>query len=101
VMITAAQVAVEAGVAVVPDAAAAMFPGGHVDGADGMLELTGEWIAAGRPGPGSYPGGFMPPFAFASSVAFDRDEDDQTLTSVSVLLTLAHLAAPAARRPGR
>ncbi len=32
-----------------------------------------------------------PPVAFASSVAFDRDEDRETLSSASVLLTLAHL----------
>lgn len=96
VMLTCAETACEAGVREVPGAVADMLPG-ELDGAAGMLELTAEWIAAGRPERAA--GGFAPPYAFASSVAFDRDEDTETLASVSVLLTLAHLALPV--RAGR
>src|SRR5260221_6215101 len=96
VLLAAAELAVVAGVSAVPQAAAAGFAAGHLDGADGMLQLTGEWLAAGRPR--RRPRGvFAPPFAFATSVAFDRDADDQTLTSLAVLLTLAHLVFPPAR----
>jgi hypothetical protein len=56
-----------------------------------MLELTAEWIAAGEPEPES--GRFTPPYAYASSTAFDRGEDDATLTTVAVLLVLAEPAA--------
>jgi hypothetical protein len=92
VMVTTAEMACEAGVTEIPESVAAMLPG-DLDGAEGMLELTREWIAAGRPEPG--PGRFTPPSAFAGSVAFDRAEDEQTLASLSVLLTLAHLTIPA------
>jgi hypothetical protein len=91
VMVTAAETVYEAGVTEVPEAIAAMFPG-ELDGAGGMLEMTSEHLAAGKPEPA--PGRFTPPYAFASSVAFDRSEDDETLASLSVLLTLAHLAMP-------
>jgi hypothetical protein len=99
VMVTSAEMACEAGVTTVPEPVAEMLPG-ELDGAEGMLTLTAEWRAetypsdrrAGVPmGPGvSMP----PPVAFASSVAFDRGEDRETLSSLSMLLTLAHLSLP-------
>lgn len=89
VMIAAAELACDLGVTELPADLADRYAG-QLDGAEGMLELTGEWLAAGKSGPG--PGGFTPPVAFASSVAFDRDEDDETLTSLAALLALSHLA---------
>jgi hypothetical protein len=86
VMASCAEAACEAGVTEIPEAVAAAFPG-QLDGAEGMLEMTHGQRS------GEYPGrAVAPPVAFASSVAFDRDEDEQTLASLSVLLTLAHLA---------
>lgn len=73
-----------------------------------LLELTAGWLAA-NPGhevtgaPIGLPGN--PPLAFASSCAFDRDEDAETLRSLAVLCVLAEMAAkpemypPAARAP--
>jgi hypothetical protein len=87
VMMGAAEAACEAGITGVPEDLAGMLPG--LDAAEGMLELTGEWIAEGKPEP-------TPPLMFASSVAFDRSEDAETLASLSVLLTLAHLVMPTA-----
>lgn len=52
-----------------------------------MLEVTQGWIDAGKP---TTPN-FSPPYAYASSVAFDRNEDTETLDTVAVLLTIAHL----------
>lgn len=59
-----------------------------------LLELTADWLAA-NPGhevtgaPIGPPGN--PPLAFASSCAFDRDEE--TLRSLAVLCVLAEMAA--------
>jgi hypothetical protein len=89
VMVAAAKMAREFGVTELPATVADQYSG-QLDGADGMLELTGEWIAAGKPAPTNGP--FTPPIAFASSVAFDRDEDEETLTSLAALLALAHMA---------
>lgn len=92
VLISAAELAAELGVTQMPDdlsvELAERYPG-QLDGADGMLELTAEWITAGKP---TRPGGFTPPTAFASSVAFDRAEDEETLTSLAALLAVSHLA---------
>jgi hypothetical protein len=87
-MLTAAEMAVGAGITTIPGEIDAHYPHTQFDAAV-MLELTAEWIAEGSP----RTGGFTPPEAFASSVAFDREEDEQTLTSLAVLLTLAHIAA--------
>jgi hypothetical protein len=56
--------------------------------AGAMLELTAGWVAAGSPG-----ARFTPPVAYASSAAFDRDEDAATLAAVSLLMAVAHPAA--------
>lgn len=56
------------------------------------LELTATWVAAGSPDPGGRGG---PPSAWASSVAFDRDEEPELLAAVCLLLALAHPPAPA------
>jgi len=92
VLISAAELAAELGVTQMPDdlsvELAERYPG-QLDGADGMLELTAGWITAGKP---TGPGGFTPPVAFASSVAFDRAEDEETLTSLAALLAVSHLA---------
>jgi hypothetical protein len=87
VMVSAAQLACEYGVTELPTAVVGQYTAGPLDGAAGMLELTGQWIAEGRPAPAN--GLFTPPMAFASSVAFDRDEDEETLTSLAALLALA------------
>ena len=65
---------------------------------EGLADETADWplVMTGQDGVPEA-GAIGSALAFASSVAFDRDEDDQTLTSVAVLLTLAHLALP---RPG-
>lgn len=92
VLISAAELAADLGITQMPDdlsvELAELYPG-QLDGADGMLELTAEWITAGKP---TGPGGFTPPVAFASSVAFDRAEDEETLTSLAALLAVSHLA---------
>jgi hypothetical protein len=93
VMLAAAEMACQAGVTEVPAEVAEVYAG-ELDGADGTLSMMRDWLAAGRPEPTNGP--FTPPLAFASSVAFDRDEDAETLTSLSVLLVLAHVAARAA-----
>jgi hypothetical protein len=89
VMTAAAELACECGVTELPADVADRYVG-QLNGAEGMLDFTGEWLAAGKPEP--EPGRFTPSVAFASSVAFDRDEDDETLTSVAALLALAHMA---------
>jgi hypothetical protein len=91
VMVAAARMACDAGIWQVPEAICEALPGMQTMTADAVLELTAEWVDAGEPAPGA---GFTPPVAYASSAAFDRDEDEETLVSVAVLLTLAHLALP-------
>lgn len=54
---------------------------------DAMLELTASWIADGRPSRR-----FTPPAAYASSTAFDRDDDQAMFTAMCLLLALAHPA---------
>ena len=85
----AARNAVNAGVTTVPDSiadATATF----------LLDMTAEWLAA-NPGdevigaPIGPPGN--PPLTFASSCAFDRDEDAETLGSLAVLCVLAETGA--------
>jgi len=69
-----------------------------------LLEMTAEWLAA-NPGhevtgpPIGFPGN--PPLVFASSVAFDRDEDAETLYSLAVLCVLAEMAAKPQMYPAR
>lgn len=66
---------------------------------DGLADRTAEWLiemitdcrAGTLASPG--PGGFSPPEAFASSVAFDRDEDAETFATLAVVLALAETAA--------
>jgi hypothetical protein len=90
-MLTAcAQVAVSRGVTELPASV------GSITAAT-VLELTAEWVAAGSPDPGAR---FTPPVAYASSAAFDRDEDAETLAAVALLLAVAHPAAPARELDG-
>jgi hypothetical protein len=56
-----------------------------------MLKLTAGWVAAGGPDAGPR---FTPPTAYASSAAFDRDEDAETFAAVALLLAVAHPALP-------
>lgn len=86
VMIACAQLAVTLGVTELPAAL------DSITAAD-MLELTAEWVAAGSPAPRVK---FTPPTAYASSSAFDRDEDAETFTAVCLLLAIAHPASPPA-----
>lgn len=59
-----------------------------------MLELTADWVASGSP---ERPGAVSPPAAYASSAAFDRDEDAETVAAASLLLlAVAHPARLAA-----
>jgi hypothetical protein len=87
VLVACAQLAVTRGITA--------SPGDVTAGA--MLELTAEWAASGEPGPAA---GFAPHVAYASSAAFDRDEDAGTLAAVSLLMAIAHPAAPARRADG-
>lgn len=65
------------------------LPGGLGDEtAAAMLELAAERGDGGRAAPAGAQ--FTPLRAFASSVAFDRDEDAATFGAVCVLLALAH-----------
>lgn len=62
-----------------------------------MLELTAELLAAdpGHQVTGAPIGPRMnPPLAFASSCAFDREEDAETLHSLAVLCVLAEMGKP-------
>jgi hypothetical protein len=56
-----------------------------------MLSLTAGHAADKRPAPA--PRRFTPPEAYASSCAFDRDDDAAVLDAVCVLIALAHPAA--------
>jgi hypothetical protein len=85
VLTTCAQIAVGRGVTELPGAA------GNITAAT-VLELTAEWAAAGSPDPGAR---FTPPVAYASSAAFDRAEDAETLAAVALLMAVAHPAGPA------
>ena len=85
VLTTCAQIAVSRGVTELPASV------GNITAAT-VLELTAEWVAAGSRDPGAR---FTPPVAYASSVAFDRDEDAETFAAVALLLAVAHPAAPA------
>ena len=85
VLTTCAQIAVSRGVTELPTSA------GSITAAT-VLELTAEWVAVGSPDPGAR---FTPPVAYASSAAFDRDEDAETLAAVALLLAVAHPATPA------
>jgi hypothetical protein len=85
VLVTCAQIAVSRGVTELPATA------GNVTAA-AVLELTAEWAAAGSTDPGAR---FTPPVAYASSAAFDRDEDAETFAAAALLLAVAHPAAPA------
>jgi hypothetical protein len=94
VMLAAARIACDAGVRQVPEAILETLPNMQTMTADAVLQLTVEWVDAGEPYPGA---GFTPPVAYASSAAFDREEDEETLVSLAVLLALAHLALPGGR----
>jgi hypothetical protein len=65
----------------------------------GVADQTAGWLLelAGQQGPG--PAGMPAVAGLASSVAFDRDEDTQTLTSLATLAAVAFLAED--RAPGR
>ncbi|HUY51662.1 MAG TPA: hypothetical protein VMV92_39160 [Streptosporangiaceae bacterium] len=78
VMITAAEKVLRAGYTITPDEVSDRT-------ADSLLELT---RAHQRPDADR---GINPPRAFASSRAFDRDADRETLQTVCVLLALAHI----------
>jgi len=55
-------------------------------------DLTAETVLelAAQHGDQPRPGGFAPHVAYASSAAFDRDEDPETFAAVCRLLALAH-----------
>lgn len=89
VLVTAARGAVEGGSAVVPAVVAARWPARDLFAAAGLLKFAGAAVASGCPERG--PAKSKPLQLFASSCAFDRDEDGGTLTSLAVLLALAHL----------
>jgi hypothetical protein len=86
VMVSMAAMACEHGVTTVPADVTARYPG-QLDAADGLLELTSTSAPAA-----AGPHHFTPAAAYASSVAFDRDEDDATLVSLAALAALAHIA---------
>lgn len=81
VLIACAEVAADNGITSVPNGAGTDMI------ADTMLEMTASWIADGRPS-----GRFTPAAAYASSAAFDRDDDKATFAAVCLLLALAHPA---------
>jgi hypothetical protein len=83
VLVTCAQIAVNDGITRLPDTI------GNIT-ARTMLELTAGWVAAGSPDPGAR---MTPPAAYASSAAFDRDEDEETFAAVALLLAVAHPSA--------
>jgi hypothetical protein len=65
--------------------------------AECLLEMTAEWLAAhpGHQVVNDAPIGLpevCPPLAFASSCAFDREEDAETLRTVAVLYAVAFAA---------
>jgi hypothetical protein len=84
VLVACAQLAVSRGITALP-------AGIEDETAAAMLELTAAQPASGSPGTA---GGFAPPVAYASSAAFDRDEDAATLSALALLMALAHPAAP-------
>ena len=83
VLVTCAELAVTRGITALPASTDDITAGA-------MLELTAEWAASGGPGPAA---GFAPHVAYASSAAFDRDEDAATLAAVALLMAVAHPAA--------
>lgn len=93
VMATAAQMACQYGVTDLPAGLLDHYWSGQLDSAEGLLQLAREHAAADWPAswPEPQPGPPGQLLAFASSVAFDRAEDEETLTSLSALLALAHL----------
>jgi hypothetical protein len=84
VLVACAQLAVSRGITTLPAAI-------EDETAASMLELTAEQAASGSPGSAS---GFAPPVAYASSAAFDRDEDAAALSALAPLMAIAHPAAP-------
>ena len=84
VLVTCAQIAVNDGITRLPATVDSIT-------ARTMLELTAEWVAAGSPDPGAR---MTPPAAYASSAAFDRDEDAETFAAVALLMAVAHPAVP-------
>ena len=83
VLVACAQVAVSRGITALPADI-------EDETAVSMLELTAAQPASGSPGTA---GGSAPPVAYASSAAFDRDEDAATLSAIALLMALAHPAA--------
>jgi hypothetical protein len=94
VLATAAEGAAEAGITRIPESITSRYPAyGELIAAVTLLDMAGRWYRAGKPA--SQPGRPAPHQALASSVAFDRDEDDDTLTALAILLALAFTAVPA------
>ena len=87
VLVTCAQIAVNCGITDLTNLPAGV---GSIT-AQTMLDLTAEWVAAGSPDPGARP---TQPAAYASSAAFDRDEDAETFAAVALLLAVAHPSGP-------
>ena len=83
VLVACAQLAVTCGITELP-------AGIEDQTAAGMLELTATQPASGSP---ETAGGFAPHVAYASSAAFDRDEDAATLAAIALLMAVAHPAA--------
>jgi hypothetical protein len=81
VLVACAELAVTRGVTALPAGIAD-------ETAAGILELA---AASSSP---ALVGGFIPHVAYASSAAFDRDEDAATLSAVALLIAVAHPAAP-------
>jgi hypothetical protein len=82
VLVACAELAVAQGVTGLPGES------GDITAGD-MLELAAGHAAAGSPPAG----GLAPHVAYASSAAFDREEDAAVLDSVCLLLVLAHPAS--------
>jgi hypothetical protein len=79
-------------------AAGAGLPDDDADGVDARGMITARdtlELAAGHAAAGSPSKRFAPHVAYASSAAFDRDEDAATLDAVCVLIALAHPAGSA------
>jgi hypothetical protein len=92
VLVASASIAYSHGVTAVPDLPGELTGSSGAVTAGGMLDMTAEWAAATPTPAGTR---FTPPEAYASSCAFDRDDDAAVLDSVCLLMALAHPARSA------
>jgi hypothetical protein len=93
VLATAAEGAAEGGITQVPEGITARYSYPELITAVTMLDMAGAWHSAGKPA--ARAGRPAPHVALASAAAFDRAEDEETLTALAVLLALAFTAVPA------